>query len=941
MPLIALRRLLFPPGRLIAHALILILAFFSAPAGATMPPPQGTIPPEVASAFAAGLFDLPARAPTATSVAQSRWYVPVIMVGFSDNPLTYTAADFDTALFDTTGSTPLGSVYDYYQWASNGRLRVTGKVVATVNLPFPRDYYAYNSYGLARESTPNNMYEMVLDALHACSSGIDWSQFDVDHDGMVDMLWVIHQGVAGETTGDRTCLWSITSRLTGGWRFGAVFDTNQLLPGSTNQYFQIDRFSALPELSSIIPGRRAEIGTYCHEFGHALGMPDLYDTSGFPSSVVNSGPGRWSLMSYGGYGGQGLTPERPAGLGGWCTMFLGWTSTFRPQQDTTITLRPLMRGDPLVEVWSEGEVHGEHFLIENRQLESFDSTLPAPGILITHVDEGTIAQLLPSNRINAGLTPGLMIVEADGNDDLFYGGNRGDAGDPFPGATDRTYISDDGDPNLRTFKGGYTNLALADIAPQGKDLQFRLQVREPGWLVPRDVTAPDPVVLDSPRPAHWAATDHEHRVFVVRSEYRSGIPQIVLYSRLANVWQPAEVISHSSAAALDPAVAVLPGGDLAVVWTDVRDGHSQIFYSARIRGQWTLEQPISGVSGDSHHPDIGTDASGMVEVVWLNELAGERQLCFKRFAYLSPFGTPRLISFIGEQPDPPVLVTRRDGSAVVIWSDRAVSPARLYFSHFDPDSGLSARQTLTYTPAAPQLSLAAAVDREGSLHCVWQVSGAGISELHYQIRYQSNAPYLSDTLLESSTGSLVQNPSVACDDSGGVHVAYEDWSGALPVVRYKLHTPQRGWDVVGADLCPAGEGATRPMVLPHGPGDVTVLQIGESNDQFSLVERRRMMGTNGTTSVPVAIALDGTLRAGPNPLRAGGTLRVSGSVSGEPDRLEVYDLAGRRVASVPTIFSARGFTATLDAGLTSRWADGVYFARLRGQPRSVRFVVIH
>jgi hypothetical protein len=329
----------------------------------------------------------------------------------------------------------------------------------------------------------------------------------------------------------------------------------------------------------------------------------------------------------------------------------------------------------------------------------------------------------------------------------------------------------------------------------------------------------------------------------------------------------------------------------------------------------------------------------MIEVAWLNDLAGLRQLCFERFAYISPFGTPSPVTFASEEPDPPTLAVRPDGSAILIWSDRANAPARLFFSRFNPDSGVSPRQPLTYTPAAPMLGVSAAFDRLGTLHTVWQVSGAGISELHYQPRPQYSPLSLPDTLLESS-GVLVQNPAVACDDSMGVHVVYEDWSGALPVVRYKLKDPSLGWDVVGTVLAPAGEGALQPAILPQGPGNATVLESAQIDGDFGLVERRRVMGTSPTSEAPLPVLPGLALRLGPNPLRAGSTLRVTGRIPAAAGWLDVFDLAGRRVAAVPTIVAGGVFSATVDALLTARWPSGVYFARPRGLDRSARFVVI-
>ena len=134
------------------------------------------------------------------SATQPVFRIPVILVSYSDEPLTYGSADFDLALFDTTHATATGSLYDYYRWASGNRLSVLGRVVATVHLPHDKLYYGYNSFGLSRTATPHNAAGLVLDALVACSSQVQWSDFDLDRDGFVDMLWVVHAGLPGEAS---------------------------------------------------------------------------------------------------------------------------------------------------------------------------------------------------------------------------------------------------------------------------------------------------------------------------------------------------------------------------------------------------------------------------------------------------------------------------------------------------------------------------------------------------------------------------------------------------------------------------------------------------------------------------------------------------------------------------------------------------------------------
>src|SRR5262245_27058370 len=329
--------------RLRFHVVVAILvcaaiAALEGPARAVMPTPSGWVPPLVSQGFDQGLFKLPTKPALGVSAVTGTWTVPVVLVDFTDQPLTYgNTAVWDQALFDTTHVTATGSVFDYYQWVSHNRLRVVGKVVAVVHLGQTKGYYANNSWVLG-SSLPQNSAGALDEALSRSDAQVNWADFDRDQDGYVDMVWLLHSGLGGENVIGRQDLWSITSRLSA-WSGGGAYTTNDPIPGTLIKE-RVDRFSVLPEMSAFHIGSRAAIGAFCHEFGHALGLPDLYDTAAqaYPFDV---GPGNWSLMSTGVYGTDGQSPEYPSHLGAWPMMFLGWARSTRPTRDTLVTLPPI------------------------------------------------------------------------------------------------------------------------------------------------------------------------------------------------------------------------------------------------------------------------------------------------------------------------------------------------------------------------------------------------------------------------------------------------------------------------------------------------------------------------------------------------------------------------------------------------------------------------
>ena len=912
------------------------LLLSAAAAHATAPTPSGAIPEAVVRAFESGVLTCPPPpSPTHTTSQQTDWLVPVMLVSYADSAIRTPAAQFQNALFDTTHSIATGSVVDYYDWASGGRIHVRGEVVGTVRLPMTRQFYSNDSYGLNVTSTPNNDAGLVRDAIGRIDPPVNWSRYDRDGDGFVDMLWVVHAGVGGELTGGRQDLWSITSRMSAGWSNAGTIETSSYLPGSLTQKIRIDRFSMLPELSGFRPGQMSEIGVFCHEFGHALGLPDLYDTSQLGGSG-NVGPGNWSLMSTGAYGGDNRSPQTPVGMGAWPMVFLGWADRVRPAQDTTITLRPVSQGGPIIEFWFQGENNSEHFLVENRARTGYDRNLPDHGLLLYQVDESVIGQFLSSNRINAGLRPGLRVVEADGRLDLAMGGNRGDSGDPFPGLANRTRIDDVSVPSLRSLSGAVNNMALEDITPLGDDMRATFRVRAPGWGASREIS--DPLYTAAGAVGgggHRAAVTAGGRVFVVTADARSGRAQVALQSRpYRGTWSALEPVSASPTGASDPSLALLPGDDLAIAWLDTRTGLPQVWFRSRIGGIWTAETQLTSSAVGCAAPAIAADGHGRVFVSWLEVLDTGPRLMFMRFNWASPFGQAQVVSQPTDLPSAPVLVAAADGHAYILWSDRRATRPQILFARYAPDTGLYARLPLTSASGYAQPSLAAVVDANGTLHVVWQQSGSGLSEVHYQQRFANSPPAPRDTIIESIADQL-QNPRIAVDLLGGLHMSYERITAIGTQLRYKRWRPVFGWDYRGTEISATGDGSiSHADVLPISNGAVSLVYTGFDGERERLVERVRALDQLVAAAPPPVPARATLVRMGPSPLRAGEPLTVSGATLGEAF-VELFDASGRRLA----ITRAQNGRARFGAEVTRMLAPGLYLTRVRGAA-SGRLVVI-
>ena len=157
---------------------------------------------------------------------------------------------------------------------------------------------------------------------------------------------------------------------------------------------------------------------YAHEFGHILGLPDLYDRD--DSNGDSEGIGHWCLMASGSW--QGWGGDTPAHMSSWCKSEMGWLEPVVLSSDEISLNIPQVESSPYaVKIWEDDYFWSRYFLVENRQPVGFDSDLEGPGLIIYHVDENRRygSYRFSSGPANDDETHKLVDVEeADGLDDM-------------------------------------------------------------------------------------------------------------------------------------------------------------------------------------------------------------------------------------------------------------------------------------------------------------------------------------------------------------------------------------------------------------------------------------------------------------------------------------------------------------------------------------------
>jgi len=364
---------------------------------------------------------------------------PVICVKYPDYANQYSTGDFQAMLYSDTWSS--GSAKKYYQEISYGLLTIQGDCYGWILADSNRGYYGRTN-GFSRAA------RLAREAAQKADSMVNYVQFDNDDDGYVDCFTCLHSGFGYEETGNGQDIHSHS------WSFTAAglteYVTNDPDPNHSGEYIKINEYVCDPERSNYANvGTMVCIGVFCHEWGHALGLPDLYDTDG-----GGSGLGAWCVMSTGSWGGNNIAPWKPSHLCSWGKMFMGWLNPTAVRNRDVYSMAQVETNAKAYWLIARQRTFKEYFLIENRRKTLFDTLLYNQGFLIYHIDDSVIGSRISNNQVNAGGSGwkyGVALEQADGLDQLYSSGNRGDAGDPFPGSTNNSvFDSITTNPNSKT-----------------------------------------------------------------------------------------------------------------------------------------------------------------------------------------------------------------------------------------------------------------------------------------------------------------------------------------------------------------------------------------------------------------------------------------------------------------------------------------------------------
>jgi M6 family metalloprotease-like protein len=385
--------------------------------------------------------------------------LPILYSNTTTQP--WPAANLQQRLFDGPSSTE--TLTQLYTEMSRGNLTMTGTVSDWIHVPGKDIDYegpaGNNGLGGA------GLWNLLKATLDAADQTIDFSQYDDDHDGYVDLVAFVQPEAGGECGGTNN-MWSHRWVIEGA--AGQAKDTVIAHHGYlTNDGVRVSDYVLQPALNCGTPATPISIGVFAHEFGHALGLPDLYATS---SDATTEGIGEWGLMGAGNWN----IPTSPAHMEAWSKMELGWAPVQTISTNQHVVLDQIETAGSIVRINIPNTT--EYFLLENRQKVGSDVALKSTGLLIWHVDSATIADNWDANSIqNVADHKGLDLVEADGLAELDHG-SRGGPGDPFPGSANVTSFTTMTAPSSNAYPVGdnvrTSGIAITNIVESNGKISF-------------------------------------------------------------------------------------------------------------------------------------------------------------------------------------------------------------------------------------------------------------------------------------------------------------------------------------------------------------------------------------------------------------------------------------------------------------------------------------
>ena len=309
-----------------------------------------------------------------------------------------------------------GSVRDYFHDNSNGIFTPQFDIAGPFEVPY------------SVEQGEQYSYNIFQNAIQKANPTVDFSQYDLDNNGAVDLVYFIYADTPSSSDPDHpNHIWPHRSTMYSYVKYDGKYIRDY---ACSAEYIY-------GKSSGIFDG----IGTICHEFSHVLGLPDLYDTNENDDNTNGEAqhPGEWDLMAGGNYQNNARTPVAYSLYDRYAT---GLANFQIIKAEGEYTLNPTSTtGEGFI---LKTPTNKEIFLIDNRQKTTkWDAYAPGHGMTIARMDS-TSSSVSPT--------------------------------DPFPGTRGVTMITNETTPNLMAWGNKPNQYVLYNIREEGDVVKFNVKL---------------------------------------------------------------------------------------------------------------------------------------------------------------------------------------------------------------------------------------------------------------------------------------------------------------------------------------------------------------------------------------------------------------------------------------------------------------------------------
>jgi len=442
------------------------------------------IPPKVADWPAKPTRSLSGSGSGLSPVLPQTKAILVILIEFTDkaHSASHNKAYYQNLIFGTSQ----GQMGHYYLEVSYGLLTLSGMIADPTGTP---EWYvsantktwwgADSATGIDDANGP--IFNLAKEAVTKADANINFATYDTNGDYIIEgdelSLCIVHAGNGQESSGLSTDIWSHRWAMYGvGWTWGGNPLTDVIVDGRRITNHPDDAQNGRDVGGYFMQAETSPMGTFAHEFGHDLGLPDLYDTD-----YTSDGVGVFCLMAFGSWGGtpSGTKPIHPSA---WCKARMGWlvpTVISSPMSNVPVGQ---VETSSVKSVYRLSITSTEYFLIENRERVGYDASLPGSGMLVWHIDDH-IGETLGTNAYEGTdryLHRWVDLEEAHTGTqhlDVWYDGNNGDAADMYKSST--AGFSGGTVPNSRAYNGRSTSISVTRISAPSSSMTCNLYVPVP------------------------------------------------------------------------------------------------------------------------------------------------------------------------------------------------------------------------------------------------------------------------------------------------------------------------------------------------------------------------------------------------------------------------------------------------------------------------------